>query len=76
MAGNTLIPAASIATTKGDADAPPAVPLDAAAARRGDDESTIMPTMSIPNCGFGNEGHGFSGLCLPLKVVVRPGGGG
>jgi hypothetical protein len=37
-----------LATTKGEALAPPAVPFLAAWARRGDLESTIIPTIRTP----------------------------
>ena len=46
IAGRTLIPADSIATTKGDALAPPEVPFFAAWASKGEEESTIIPTRS------------------------------
>jgi hypothetical protein len=48
MDGKTSIPADKIATTKGDADAPPAVPRLAACARRVELESTIIPTIKTP----------------------------
>lgn len=44
IAGRALIPADSIATTKGEALAPPEVPFFAAWASKGDEESTIIPT--------------------------------
>lgn len=44
IAGRTLIPADSIATTKGEALAPPEVPFFAAWASKGEEESTIIPT--------------------------------
>lgn len=46
IAGRTLIPADSIATTKGEALAPPEVPFFAAWASKGEEESTIIPTKS------------------------------
>lgn len=46
IVGRTLIPADSIATTKGEALAPPEVPFLAAWASKGEEESTTIPIKS------------------------------
>jgi hypothetical protein len=48
MLGSVEIPAEVMARTKGEAAAPPAVPVLTAVAKAGELESTIIPTTSTP----------------------------